>query len=84
MSCNSRRRSSISSRYKALLISQDGKYHAIGFIMKNISQTQPLHDCYLCINDLENVSGIDFFPSLDDAIEDYVESDVDLDVWRIR
>ena len=52
--------------------------------MKNISQTQPLHDCYLCINDLENVSGIDFFPSLDDAIEDYVESDVDLDVWRIR
>ena len=70
--------------YKALLISQDGKYHAIGFVMKNISQTQPLHDCYLSINELENVSGIDFFPSLDDAIEESVESDVDLDVWRIR
>ena len=70
--------------YKALLVSQDGHYHAIGFVMMNVSTTQPLHDCFMSINELENVCGIDFFPAIDDAIEETIESSVDLDVWRIR
>lgn len=70
--------------YKALLVSPDGRYHAIGFVMMNVSTTQPLHDCFMSINELENVCGIDFFPAIDDAIEETIESSVDLDVWRIR
>ena len=70
--------------YKALLVYKDEGYHAIGFVMYNIPDTQRLADCYLSINDLETISGIDFFPALDDSIEETVEDSVDLSFWHIR
>lgn len=38
----------------------------------------------MSINDLEAITGIDFFPALPDDIEDLVESDYDLSVWSIK
>lgn len=70
--------------YKALLVYKDDGYHAIGFVMYNIPDTQRLIDCYLSINDLETISGIDFFPALENSIEETVEDSVDLSFWNIR
>ena len=36
------------------------------------------------INELEKISGLDFFPSLDDTIEEKVEDETDLKFWDIR
>jgi endonuclease G len=38
----------------------------------------------MSINELETLTGFDFFPSLDDKIEDKVESSVRLSDWGIR
>lgn len=70
--------------FKAVLTYSDEAYHGIAFVMFNNSTTQRLLDSYLSINDLEGITGIDFFPALDDSIEESIENEVDLSFWRIR
>ena len=70
--------------FKALLVYIDESYHGIAFVMLNNPTTQRLPDSYMSINDLEKISGLDFFPSLDDSIEEIVEDNVDLKFWNIR
>ena len=70
--------------FKALLVlSSDDKYHGIAFLMHNNSARQCLSDSCLSINDLEELVGLDFFPLLDDSIEEQVEDEVDLPFWRV-
>ena len=54
------------------------------FVMGNDAQRYYLQDCYLTINELENITGIDFFPSLDDAFEEEVEDSYRLSDWGLR
>lgn len=71
--------------YKALLIrKKNGSYSAIAFVMDNDDERYYLKDCYLNINDLESLTGFDFFPALDDKIEEKVESTVRLSDWGIK
>ena len=70
--------------FKALLVYKDESYHGIAFVMSNNPTAQRLPDSCLSINELEEITGIDFFPSLDDSTEEIVEDDVDLRFWNIR
>lgn len=70
--------------FKALLVYKDESYHGIAFVMFNNPTKQGLSDSYLSINELEKLSGFDFFPSLDDSIEETIEDEVDLKFWNIR
>lgn len=70
--------------FKALLVYKDKAYHGIAFLMFNNPTTQRLPESYLSINELEKLSGLDFFPSLDNTIEENVEDEVDLKFWNIR
>lgn len=73
------------SFYKALLVRRkDGSYSAIAFIMDNDEERYYLRDCSLSVNELETLTGFDFFPALDDKIEDKVESTVRLSDWGIK
>ena len=70
--------------FKAVLAYSDEAFHGIAFIMFNNSTPQRLPESYLSINDLEKISGLDFFPELDDTVEETVEDNVDLYFWKIR
>ena len=70
--------------FKAPLVCIDESSHGIACVMLNNPTTQRLPDSYMSINDLEKISGLDFFPSLDDSIEEIVEDNVDLKFWNIR
>lgn len=70
--------------FKAVLTYSDEAYHGIAFVMFNNSTAQRIPDSLLSINDLEEITGIDFFPALDDSIEESIENEVDLKFWRIR
>lgn len=72
------------SFFKAVMVESKGKYHSIAFIMNNDSSRQYLYDCALNVNELEEETGIDFFPALDDSIEDSVEGQLDRAFWGIR
>lgn len=70
--------------FKALLVYSSGEYHGIAFVMFNNCDTQTISGSYLSINELEKVVNIDFFPGLDDTIEESVEDDVELKFWNIQ
>ncbi|MBO4498664.1 MAG: DNA/RNA non-specific endonuclease [Bacteroidaceae bacterium] len=70
--------------FKAVLINDEGNYKAIAFTMDNDDLRHYLKDCTLSINDLEEQSGIDFFPNLSDDIEEKVESMSDLKQFGLR
>ena len=73
------------SFFKALLVRrEDGSYSAIAFVMDNDDERYMLKDCSMSINDLEALTGMDFFPGLDDRIEEKVESSVKRSDWGIK
>lgn len=70
--------------FKAVLMEKRGKYHSIAFLMGNDDRRYYLYDCSMTVNDLEELTGLDFFPSLSDSVEESVESRLDYSVWNIK
>ena len=68
--------------FKALLIEKDDEYCCVGFIMNNTSDKQTLLNSFVSINRLEQITGYDFFPFLDDEKEDIIEGIVDRTIWH--
>ena len=55
---------------------------AIGFLYKNDSSNQSMKDCVCSVDDIEEITGFDFFCSLPNDIEDSVECDSNLEKWK--
>ena len=73
------------SFYKAILARrEDGSYTAVAFVMDNDEERYMLKDCSMSVNDLEALTGLDFFPGLDDRIEEKVEGTVRRSDWGIK
>lgn len=70
--------------FKAVLMEKRGKYHSIAFVMDNDDKRYYLYDCSMPVNKLEELTGIDFFPALDDSVEESVESRAEYSVWDIK
>ena len=69
--------------YKALLvIDEEGNVHAIALsIPQTAGKKESLSKYLMSIDDLEILTGIDFFYELDDEIENEVEASYDVDYW---
>ena len=67
--------------FKVILCMQ-GKPKAIGFIVKNNAGTKKKNQYVNSIDQVERITGYDFFPALPDSIEEKVESYSNLDDWR--
>lgn len=70
--------------YKVILDYTEPVIKAIGFIMPNENSSEPLEYFAVTIDEVEEVTGIDFFPALPDDIEDVVESSIDSSLWALR
>lgn len=61
--------------YKVLLAKdKGGNWQSIGFILPNEKSEQDIFAYKVCVNEVEERCGIDFFSALDDSIEEEVES----------
>lgn len=60
-----------------------GKPKAIGFIYKNIPSNQPKSHYVNTVDQIERITGLDFFPSLPDEIEKEVESNANIADWPL-
>ncbi|MBE6343122.1 MAG: DNA/RNA non-specific endonuclease [Lentimicrobiaceae bacterium] len=70
--------------FKVLLQEEeDGKIHTIGFVYENISGRKPMSTYAMTIDEVEEITGIDFFPSLPNKIEKKTESEVDFTKWTL-
>ena len=66
--------------FKVALCRQ-GKPKAIGFIYKNLGKKQPMEQAVCAVDEIEQLTDMDFFPALDDATEDRVEATASLLEW---
>jgi endonuclease G len=70
--------------FKVLLQEDGGELHAIGFIYENVGGRRPMSTYAMTVDEVEAVTGIDFFPSLPDKTEDKVEAEADFSHWVIK
>ena len=64
-----------------VVLCMEGKPKAIGFIYRNESGNRPKSYYVNTIDDVERITGIDFFPTLPNKIEDEVEAMSSLEDW---
>lgn len=70
--------------FKVLLQENQGEIHTIGFIYENKSGNNLLVTYARTVDEVEQATGIDFFPSLPDDIEKQTESEVDFSKWTVK
>ncbi len=69
--------------FKVLLQEDNGKIHTIGFVYENISGRKPMATYAMPVDEVEEITKIDFFPSLPNNIENKAESEIDFSKWTI-
>ena len=70
----------LESFFKVILCRQ-GKPKAIGFIYRNEGKKQTREEALRSVDEIEALTGIDFFPSLDDDTESRIEAEAALEDW---
>lgn len=73
-----------SAFFKVLLQEEDGNIYTIGFVYENVAGRRPMSTYAMTVDDVEALTGIDFFPSLPDKIEKRVEAEVDFTKWTVK
>lgn len=66
-----------------VVLTMKGNPKAIGFIYKNGDGNRPKGDYANSVDEVERITGIDFFPSLPDKVEKQVEAQCNPDDWNI-
>lgn len=64
-----------------VVLCRKGAPKAIGFIYKNRGQKQRMEDAVCTVDEIERITGIDFFPALNDNVEERVEAKASLRDW---
>lgn len=67
--------------FKVILCLQ-GEPKAIGFVIRNNEGTKKKDQFINTVDDVERITGMDFFPALPDDIEEKVESFADISQWN--
>ncbi|NNK88150.1 MAG: DNA/RNA non-specific endonuclease, partial [Flavobacteriaceae bacterium] len=67
--------------YKVLIDYNDGDPRMLAFLMKHENSNRPLYEFVVSTDKIEELTGIDFFPQLDDAIEDRLEGSSSYKNW---
>lgn len=71
----------VPSGFFKVVLCLEGKPKGIGFVYKNKEGNRPKGDYVNAIREMERITGYDFFPSLPDDVEEFVEKDANLDDW---
>jgi endonuclease G len=67
--------------YKVLLDYSETNPKAIGFLVPNAASNEPLENFAKTVDEVESLTGLDFFPDLPNNIENKLESSYDIKKW---
>lgn len=62
--------------FKVVLIYNRKDPMALGFVFPNLAHSQDLDKYQMTVDDIEHLTGYDFFSKLPDHIEDYIEAEI--------
>ena len=68
--------------YKVVLSLKKGREKAIGFVYDNDDSHQPMSEKYMTVDEVEKLTGLDFFADLDDQLEEKVENTCNISDWK--
>ena len=75
---------SVPQRFYKIMLDTASPMRAIAFVMSNNSSTQPLSSFAMSIDEAERITGMDFFPKLNDLQEAKIEKTLLLQQWRFN
>nr|WP_232505678.1 DNA/RNA non-specific endonuclease [Flavobacterium crassostreae] len=67
--------------YKIILDDSNGNYKMIAFLIPNQKSDKPLYSFVVSVDAIEKRTGIDFFPKLEDQLEDSLEQNSSYKAW---
>jgi len=67
--------------YKIVLDITKPEIKAIAFLLKNEKSDESLETFTVTIDKIEELSGLDFFPSIPDDLEDILEGNITKSLW---
>ncbi|MFD0989933.1 DNA/RNA non-specific endonuclease [Mariniflexile jejuense] len=70
--------------YKVLIDVNSGKIKMIAFLMPHKNSNKPLYDFVVSVDEVEKLTGIDFFPELDDSLENKLEASSSYKDWSFK
>lgn len=70
------------SFYKVVLMYKDGNWRALGFVFANKAGNKPLDTYAKSIDEVEKITGFDFFSVLPDEIENEIEKNNSFDAFE--
>ncbi|MBQ8047576.1 MAG: DNA/RNA non-specific endonuclease [Prevotella sp.] len=65
-----------------VVLCRKGTPKAIGFVYDNVGKKMSMAEHVYTVDEIEAMTGIDFFPALDDKVEKLVESEARLSDWE--
>jgi len=71
----------VPEKFFKVVLCRQGSPKAIGFIYNNEGRKQPMKEAVRNVDEIETFTGIDFFPALDDKIENRIEAQSNLEDW---
>lgn len=72
------------SFYKIVLNVSKGKHKMIAFLIPNKGSEKPLYSFIVSVDTIEKLTGIDFFPKLDDKLENSLEKNTNYSGWILN
>ncbi|MFV9550057.1 DNA/RNA non-specific endonuclease [Algibacter sp. PT7-4] len=70
--------------YKVLIDNNSGNTKMIAFLMPHENSNKPLYEFVVSVDEVENLTGIDFFPELDDDTENRLEASSSYKGWSFK
>ena len=70
--------------YKIILDNNKGKIKMLAFLMPNKNSDKALYEFVVSVDDIEKLTGIDFFSELDDPIESKLEASSSYKNWSFN
>lgn len=70
--------------YKVILCKIDGRWQALGFLFDNEGTHHSLKTYCHSVDEVEKLTGIDFFSLLEDSVEDKIEAECNPANWGLR
>ena len=67
--------------YKVILDNTKGDIKVLAFLMKHEDSDLPLYKFVVSVDEVETLTGIDFFPQLEDSFEDKLEASNSYKSW---
>jgi endonuclease G len=67
--------------YKVILDNANGKIKVLAFLMDHKDSHLPLYNFVVSVDEVEALTGIDFFPELEDSIEGTLEASSNYERW---